>query len=82
MFMVFRMKALFHGEIAATHLQQRAIQAAEEALYKKQFVSPIDVFLGMQWLQPILRTSLSFTCSNKSRLCHHGICASIACTNW
>jgi len=34
-------------------LKQRALQAAEEALYKQQFVSPIDVFIGMKLLQPI-----------------------------
>lgn len=34
-------------------LKQRALQAAEEALYKKQYVSPIDVFVGMKWLQPV-----------------------------
>ncbi|MES2199855.1 MAG: hypothetical protein V4489_06780 [Chlamydiota bacterium] len=34
-------------------LKQRVVQAAEEALHKKQYVSPIDVFLGMQSLQPI-----------------------------
>jgi hypothetical protein len=34
-------------------LRQRALQAAEEALYKQQYVSPIDVFVGMKLLQPI-----------------------------
>ena len=34
-------------------LKQRVVQAAGEALYKKQYVSPIDIFLGMQALQPI-----------------------------
>lgn len=34
-------------------LRQRALQAAEEALYKKKYVSPIDVFIGMKLLQPI-----------------------------
>ncbi len=33
-------------------LKHRVVQAAEEALYKKQYVSSIDVFLGMQALQP------------------------------
>ncbi|MDR3625130.1 MAG: hypothetical protein P4L16_08365 [Chlamydiales bacterium] len=32
-------------------LRQRALQAA--ALYKQQYVSPIDVFIGMKLLQPI-----------------------------
>jgi len=34
-------------------LKQRALQAAEEALYKQQYVSPIDIFIGMELLQPI-----------------------------
>ena len=34
-------------------LRQCALQAAEEALYKQQYVSPIDVFIGMKLLQPI-----------------------------
>lgn len=34
-------------------LKQRTIQAAEEALYKQHYVSPIDVFMGMKWLQPV-----------------------------
>lgn len=34
-------------------LKQRALQAAEEALSKQQYVSPIDVFIGMKLLQPI-----------------------------
>ncbi|NGX43177.1 MAG: hypothetical protein K940chlam7_01468 [Chlamydiae bacterium] len=34
-------------------LKKRALQAAEEALYKKQYVSPIDVFVGMKLLQPV-----------------------------
>jgi hypothetical protein len=33
--------------------KQRVVQAAEEALYKQQYVSPIDVFLGMKLLQPV-----------------------------
>lgn len=33
-------------------LRQRALRAAEEALYKHQYVSPIDVFIGMKSLQP------------------------------
>lgn len=33
-------------------LKQRALQAAEEALFKQGYVSPIDVFLGMKSLQP------------------------------
>ena len=34
-------------------LKQRALQAAEEALYKQQYVSPIDLFIGMKLLQPV-----------------------------
>jgi len=34
-------------------LKQRALQAAEEALDKQQYVSPIDVFTGMKLLQPV-----------------------------
>lgn len=34
-------------------LQQRVIQAAEDALYKQQYVSAIDIFIGMNLLQPI-----------------------------
>jgi len=34
-------------------LKQRVIHASEEALHKQQYVSPIDVFLGMKLLQPI-----------------------------
>ena len=34
-------------------LRQRALQAAEEAHHKQQYVSPIDVFIGMKLLQPI-----------------------------
>jgi len=33
-------------------LKQRVIQSAEEALNKKHYVSPIDVFIGMKVLQP------------------------------
>ncbi len=33
-------------------LQQRVINACEGALYKNQYISPIDVFIGMQMLQP------------------------------
>lgn len=32
-------------------LKKRVIQASEEALYKNQYVSPIDVFLGLKTLQ-------------------------------
>lgn len=34
-------------------LKQCALQAAEEALYKQQYVSLIDVFIGMKLLQPV-----------------------------
>lgn len=33
-------------------LQQRTLKAAGEALYKKDYVSAIDVLIGMQWLTP------------------------------
>jgi len=36
-----------------TNIEKRAIQAAETALYRQQYVSPIDVFVGMGLLQPI-----------------------------
>lgn len=35
------------------HLKQRVLQAAEEALQRQQYVSPIDLFIGMKLLQPI-----------------------------
>lgn len=36
-----------------TNIEKRTIQAAEAALYRQQYVSPIDVFVGMGLLQPI-----------------------------
>lgn len=34
-------------------MKQRALQAAEEALHKNQYVSPIDFLIGMKLLQPV-----------------------------
>lgn len=34
-------------------LKQRVLQAAEEALLRQHYVSPIDLFIGMKLLQPI-----------------------------
>ncbi len=34
-------------------LKQRVLQAAEEALSRQQYVSPIDIFIGMHLLQPV-----------------------------
>jgi hypothetical protein len=34
-------------------IEKRVIQAAESALHHQHYVSPIDVLLGMGWLQPI-----------------------------
>ena len=34
-------------------IEGRAIRAAGEALYRQHYVSPIDVLIGMEYLQPI-----------------------------
>ena len=31
----------------------QGFQIAETVLYRQQYVSPIDVFVGMGWLQPV-----------------------------
>ena len=36
-----------------TDIKKRVIQTAEAVLYKQQYVSPIDIFVGIEWLQPI-----------------------------
>lgn len=36
-----------------TNIEKRVIQIAEETLYRQKYVSPIDIFLGLGWLQPI-----------------------------
>ena len=35
------------------NIEKRVIQIAETLLYKQQYVSPIDIFLGLGWLQPV-----------------------------
>lgn len=35
------------------NIGKRVIQIAEETLYRQKYVSPIDIFLGLGWLQPI-----------------------------
>src|SRR4029077_6730528 len=35
-----------------TRLEQRVVRAAEAALERNSFVSPIDVLIGMGWLPP------------------------------
>jgi hypothetical protein len=36
-------------------LQERVVAAAETALARQKFVTPIDVCLGIGWLQPPYR---------------------------
>ena len=36
-----------------TDIKKRVIQIAETVLYKQQYVSPIDIFIGIGWLQPV-----------------------------
>ena len=35
-----------------TNIKKRVIQTAETVLYEKQHISPIDLFIGIGWLQP------------------------------
>jgi hypothetical protein len=35
------------------NIEKRVIQIAEETLCRQKYVSPIDIFLGLGWLQPI-----------------------------
>lgn len=34
-------------------IKKRVIQAAETVLYKQHYVSPIDILVGIGWLQPM-----------------------------
>jgi hypothetical protein len=36
-----------------TNIKKRVLQTAETVLYEKQYVSPIDILIGIGWLQPI-----------------------------
>lgn len=36
-----------------TDIKKRVVQTAETVLCKQQYVSPIDIFIGIGWLQPI-----------------------------
>jgi hypothetical protein len=40
----------------ATKLERRVVTAAEQALTRQRYVSPLDVLTGMGWLPPALVT--------------------------